>query len=33
MGSGSGLEGAAAILGANNMTLGLQKGKVLNQQE
>ena len=28
MGSGSGLEGAAAILGASNLTLGLQKGKV-----
>ena len=33
MGSGSGLEGAAAILGANNLTLGLQKGKVVNQQQ
>jgi len=33
MGSGGGLEGAAAILGANNMTLGLQKGKVVNQQQ
>lgn len=32
MGSGSGLEGAAAILGANNLTLGLTKGKVPAQQ-
>jgi hypothetical protein len=33
MGSGSGLEGAAAILGANNLTLGLTKGKVVNQTQ
>ena len=33
MGSGSGLEGAAAILGANNLTLGLSKSKVVNQAQ
>lgn len=31
MGSGSGLTGAAAILGANNLTMGLTKGKLIQQ--